>query len=88
MCYLCLNTGTSSQTLVDIKLALACALNCLAEKIVISHNHPYGPLNPSPADVAITKRLKDAAKLIDVELVDHLIINTDNYFSFIDHEML
>lgn len=88
MCYLCLNSGTASESLVFIKLALACALNCLAAKIVISHNHPYGSLSPSPGDIAMTKRLKAAAQLIDVELVDHIIINDENYFSFIDNEVM
>jgi DNA repair protein RadC len=88
ICYRCLHTGTTNQTLFDIKLALACALGCLAVKVIIAHNHPSGNLRPSPGDIAITEQFKDASELMDIDLLDHLIINQNDYYSFKDNRLV
>jgi DNA repair protein RadC len=88
ICWRCLNTGTSCSTLFDIKLALACALNCLASNIIIAHNHPSGSLNPSGADMVVTKKLKAAAEFMDIKLLDHIIISRNGYCSFSDKLLL
>lgn len=88
ICYRCLNTGTSKQTLFDIKLAMACALGCLAMKVIIAHNHPNGILRPSAGDIAITEQLKAACSLMDINLIDHIIINRYDYFSFKDNRIV
>jgi DNA repair protein RadC len=84
----CLNTGTGSKTLFDIKLAMACALNCMASKIIIAHNHPSGILRPSKGDIAITETLSRAAGLMDMKVMDHLIVNKTSYFSFAYNKLL
>jgi DNA repair protein RadC len=78
----CTNTGTGIETLFDIKFVLSCGLITMAAKIVIAHNHPSGVLQPSPGDIAITKKFKSACDLVDIELLDHLIISDRGYFSF------
>lgn len=88
ICYRCLNTGTSSQTLFDIKLALACALKCLASKLIIAHNHPSENLRPSKPDIMITGQLHEAAKLMDIKLIDHIILNRFDYYSFLDNGII
>lgn len=53
--------------------------------IILTHNHPSGNLTPSDADLKITKRIKDACKLMDINIVDHLIIINSDYYSFADN---
>jgi len=84
----CLNTGTTNETLFDIKMAVACGLNCLASKAVIAHNHPSGILKPSQSDIFISNKLFRAFNLIDIQLIDHLIISDEGtYFSFADNRI-
>jgi DNA repair protein RadC len=56
--------------------------------MVLAHNHPSGNLKPSQADVNLTKQIKQAAQLLEVNLVDHLIVTDHGYFSFADEGML
>lgn len=83
-----MNTGTSSESLVDIKLTLSCALSCMASKIIVAHNHPSGALQPSTPDLNLTDRLRRAAALLDIKLVEHLIINREKFFSFSNNRYL
>lgn len=83
-----INTGTDNKSLFDMKIALCLALSCMASFMIVAHNHPYGFLTPSPADITITQRLKSAGNIIDIQLLDHLIINRVNYFSFLDNRMM
>ena len=57
------------------------ALLCNATGVIIAHNHPSGSLEPSAEDVQSTKRIKDALKLFDITLSDHLVITLDGYRS-------
>lgn len=80
--------GGVSGTYVDLKLILSVALKCVASHIVLVHNHPSGNLTPSKADIEMTQKLKRATKQVDLILLDHLIISTENYFSFADNGKL
>lgn len=82
----CVNTGSSDATNFDIKFTLSCALNCMATNIIIAHNHPSGELRPSLSDYQATERLKKAAELLDMRLLDHLIIKTKGYYSLMDNK--
>jgi len=53
------------------------ALSCNASAVIFAHNHPSGVAEPSRADKAITKRLKDALALVDVRVLDHLIVGNE-----------
>jgi DNA repair protein RadC len=80
----CINTGNCGETLFDLKFTLSCALSCMASNIIIAHNHPSGTLEPSLNDIQTTDRLKNAAALIDIVLLDHLIIKKTGYYSLMD----
>ncbi|QEM13494.1 JAB domain-containing protein [Mucilaginibacter rubeus] len=82
----CVNTGSSKATTFDIKFTLSCALNCMATNIIIAHNHPSGELRPSITDYQATERLKMAAELLDIHLLDHLIIKTKGFYSLMDNK--
>jgi DNA repair protein RadC len=79
-----ISIGNTDATLVDIKIIAKCALENLAQAIVLAHNHPSGRLQPSVADENLTKKIKNAMALLDITLVDHLIITDNGYFSFAD----
>ena len=83
-----LSTGTMTKCIVDIKLLASLALNYLCTDVIITHNHPSGNLNPSASDKSLTQTIKDALKLIDITLMDHLIITADGYYSFSDEGMM
>jgi len=78
------STGAINATMVDIELVAAVALKTLAKAVIISHNHPSGNTIPSDADKTLTRRLKEALKLFDIALLDHLIITLSGHYSFAD----
>lgn len=82
------STGGRRGTVVDLQVILKKALEHNAAKIIVSHNHPSGSLSPSHADEAITQKLAEASKLLDIQLVDHIIISDSGYYSFADQGML
>lgn len=79
-----LSYGGLSATIVDIRIILKNALINLAPKIILAHNHPSGHLQPSKADIDITKKLQQAAQYLDIQFLDHLIIGHNNYLSMAD----
>ena len=81
----CMSKGGVSGTITDIRLILKRALELLASGIILVHNHPSGNLRPSPDDDRITTKTKDAAKLLDINVLDHLIITPTSYFSYNDN---
>jgi DNA repair protein RadC len=88
ICWRPITTGCNNRLMVDVKLATACAVGCLATKVIIAHNHPSAALRPSAADIAFTHDLEQIFHLMDIELADHLIINMSGYYSFADNGML
>lgn len=79
-----MSLGSVSGTVVDIRLLIAVALKCNASGILICHNHPSGNLNPSEADIEMTKKIKQASELFDIRMIDHIIITHLGYYSFLD----
>jgi DNA repair protein RadC len=77
-----MSKGGVSGTVVDLKLLFAVALKCNASAIIVAHNHPSGNLKPSEADKEITKKIKSGAEMLDIQLLDHLIITKNGFFSF------
>ncbi len=80
--------GGIAGTVVDIRLILREALTRYATGLFLGHNHPSGNLAPSPQDISITKKLKEAALYMDIVLLDHIIVGGDAYFSFADEGVL
>ncbi|MEN2282391.1 JAB domain-containing protein [Algoriphagus sp. SE2] len=79
--------GVSSVT-CDLKIIFGVALKSLSSAIILSHNHPSGNLTPSMVDLKLTKRVNEAAKLLDLKLLDHLIISDEGYCSLADKNLL
>ena len=77
-----LSKGSITGTLVDIRLVLKIAIENSATAMILCHNHPSGTLIPSDADKHITKRIKEGASSLDIQVLDHVIITENNYFSF------
>lgn len=76
------------STVVDVRLVLQSALLAHSSIIILAHNHPAGILYPSTLDDMITQKIKDAAKLIDIKLYDHLIVTSESYYSYADEGRL
>lgn len=70
-----ISSGGISGTITDAKLIFAIALKSGASSIILAHNHPSGNLQPSEADIEITKRLKKGGTFLDIQILDHLILN-------------
>lgn len=83
-----LSKGGVSSTVVDAKLIFSVALKCNASSIILAHNHPSGNLNPSESDKNITQKLIKASKYLDIELLDHIIITKDDFYSFSDNGLI
>ena len=83
-----ISTGGLSGTVVDPKKVFQNALKANACGLILAHNHPSGNLQPSEADKKLTQRLVTVGKLLEIEILDHLIMAQDGYFSFADHGLL
>lgn len=78
-----LSKGGLTGTVVDLRILFGTALKAMTSSIVIAHNHPSNNLVPSKEDQELTKKIKGAGELLDINLLDHLILGTnDNYVSF------
>ena len=83
-----ISSGGMTGTVIDVRMIFTTALQCLATGIIIAHNHPSGTLQPSEADKNITKKIKEAGKFLDINILDHLIITDESYFSFSNEGIL
>lgn len=83
-----LTSGGINQSIVDVRILFKTALDHLATGIVIAHNHPSGNLKPSVEDIKITKQITEAGKILNIQLLDHLIITQNSYLSFADENLL
>lgn len=84
----CISRGGISGTVVDVRLVLKPAIECLASSVILAHNHPSGNLKPSQEDISLTKKIKEAAKLMDILLQDHIIVGDNNYLSLADEGLI
>ncbi len=74
--------GGVQATVVDHRLIVKRALELLSTQIIMTHNHPSGAAEPSAADKTLTEKVRDAAALFDIRLLDHIIISREGEFSF------
>ena len=86
--YFLVSVGGITGTVVDPRCVYQAALKASATEILLAHNHPSGNLQPSDADIQITRKLKDAGQLLEINLLDHLILMPEGYTSFADEGML
>lgn len=73
---------------MDPKIIFSEALKCNASGIILAHNHPSGNLNPSDADLNLTKKLISGGQILEIQILDHIILTTESYFSFADKGIL
>lgn len=83
-----ISQGGISGTVTDIRIIMKKAVENLASGIIVCHNHPSGNLSPSESDTNITRKIRDAGNLMDIQLLDHLIISDRDYYSFADNGLI
>ncbi len=80
--------GGITSTTADIRLIFAAALKAGATGMILAHNHPSGTLSPSPQDRQLTQRIKQVAQLMEIDLLDHLILTSESFYSFAEQGQL
>ena len=83
-----ISEGGLTGTVADPRIIIKKALAYNAVSIILCHNHPSGSLKPSKADETLTKKIRDAAILFDIKVLDHIIVSSEGYFSFADEGMI
>jgi len=83
-----ISMGGISGTVTDVRIIFQTAIKGNASGIILAHNHPSGNLSASEADTAITKKIKEAGKLLDITLLDHMIITEESYLSMADDNLI
>lgn len=82
------STGGITGTVMDIRVIFQLALTGNASSIIVSHNHPSGSCTPSNEDIQVTKQLREAGKLMNISLCDHIIFTPDDFYSFANEGLL
>lgn len=83
-----ISMGGITGTVADPRIILKKALEEEAVSLILCHNHPSGNLNPSKADEDLTSKIRNAARFFDINILDHIIVSTDGYYSFADEGFL
>lgn len=83
-----ISSGGISGTVADPKIIFKAALDQYASSIILIHNHPSGNLKPSRADIDLTKKMKEAGKLLEIPVLDHIIFSDEGFLSFADDGIL
>ena len=83
-----ISQGGVSSVQVDAKLVSKFVVDTFATGVILAHNHPSGNLSPSPQDIALTKKIKEAMNIFDVRVMDHVIIGNKSYYSMADEGAL
>ncbi len=86
--YEIISKGGISGTVADPRIILKKALEAGASSLIICHNHPSGNLQPSKQDDALTQKIKTAAQYLDINLLDHIIVSEEGYYSYADEERI
>lgn len=80
--------GGITGTVADPRLIVAAALKANAVSLMLAHNHPSGSVKPSRQDEELTSKIREGAKFLDIQVLDHLVITAESYFSFADKGLL
>lgn len=86
--YYHVSKGGIAGTVVDVRIMMQTAILMNASAIILAHNHPSGNLTPSSEDKILTEKVKNAATLFDIKVIDHVILSSDSYYSFSDSGLL
>lgn len=79
-----ISEGGITETSADIRIIMQAAILGNATRIILAHNHPSGSLKPSTVDNLLTERVRNAAKLFNITLLDHIIVTDSGYYSYLD----
>ena len=83
--YVKISQGGTAGTVADVKIIAKYAVDSLSSAVILAHNHPSGNLKPSEADIQLTKKVREALRLFDIDVLDHIILTSENgYYSFAD----
>jgi len=80
-----ISEGGTSTTIVDPKKLFKIAIENNASAVILAHNHPSGSIKPSESDINLTKKLKISGNLLEIQVIDHIIISGENYYSFAEN---
>lgn len=80
--------GGITGTVADPRLIFATAITSASSGLLLSHNHPSNNTTPSQADIELTRKIKEVGKLLEIQLLDHIIITKEKYYSFADESMI
>ncbi|MGB8193428.1 MAG: DNA repair protein RadC [Chitinophagaceae bacterium] len=83
-----LSTGGITSTVADPRIVFKKALLENAVSIILCHNHPSGSLKPSRSDIELTRNIIEAGKYLDIQLLDHIIVSEEGYYSFADEGLI
>ena len=86
--YTLISEGGITETCADVRVILQAALLTNSVALILAHNHPSGNMKPSRQDMEITKQVKEAARLMRIKVLDHLILTDTGYYSFADEGQL
>jgi len=88
LCHQIIGIGAIAGAIADIRIIVSTALKTLSTYIILCHNHPSGNLKPSDADIKLTNKIKEAAQLFEIQVIDHIILTKESYYSFADNCIL
>ena len=80
--------GSETASIVNVREIVRNALLKRTLKVIVAHNHPSGNVNPGEADIKLTKKIKEALNFFDIDLLDHIIVGGNNYFSFANNNLI
>lgn len=83
-----LSRGGLTSTIVDVRILFKRALEAMATSVILVHNHPSGQLKPSASDKEVTHKIKEAGRVLDIKLLDHIIVTQHGYLSFSDENII
>ncbi len=83
-----ISQGGINATIADVRIIMRYALELSASAAILCHNHPSGNLKPSRADIALTEKIAEAGRIMEVKIADHLILAAGDYYSFLDEGLL
>jgi len=86
--YVKISQGGITGTVVDPVIIAKYAIDSLAKSVILCHNHPSGNLKPSEQDKSITDKIKSGLRMFDINVLDHIILTENNYFSFQDSNLM
>ena len=86
--YYRVSEGGLSGTVADPRLIFSTALKCNAVSLIMAHNHPSGNIQPSAADIQLTKNIAASGKLLEITVLDHIILTKESHYSFADEGLI